>query len=161
MGYGSEIILGFQYPRWKDVFSGTVDLDPSILGEKWGKKVEKAFYHWIVNYENPLKEAHKKAIEEAGLSEFYSFQKASNSIQAFRLALYYDPYEMHESPEHATFGISLNGRYFPVFLDCNKELWPIVFNDELNKIIGIAKKHIVAALPLMADADVIVKELHY
>lgn len=81
------------------------------------------------------------------------------------LELSYDPDEMGEREDDAILGVSLISRYFPVFLDWMKEYGgsgdAIVLSPEVLAQVETARRHIAPVLPFLAQAPIIIKELHY
>ena len=65
-----------------------------------------------------------------------------------------------------TIGVALSSRYFPRFLDYDDPHGalpnPLNLDDkELGRMVGIAKKHIIAEEPWLADASIMVLMIHY
>lgn len=81
------------------------------------------------------------------------------------LAVYYDPMECGDEPDDAVLGVSLVSRYFPTYLDWQREHGGsglvIQLTPEVLRMIEVARRHIALVLPFIKDAPVIVKELHY
>jgi hypothetical protein len=132
-----------------------------------------------------LKQAHREALEELGLKvheasavkrsdgracdEGYVYVEGPDGkvrqTSIWDLEVDYDPDEMGHEKEDMLVGVSLISRYFPVFLDWDKDsggsgdtisLTP----DVLNKI-EIARKHLSKVLPFIQDAPIVFRERHY
>ena len=72
--------------------------------------------------------------------------------------------EADEEPEEYVLGIAISGRYYPTFADWEDRsggLSPMVFDDELHRVMEIIKAEIVKVIPEFQDAVWIVKELWY
>jgi len=117
-------------------------VDPSRLKRSDGQKVEAGNYLFVKGTDGIIRETDR-----------------------FILDVYYDPHEMGEEPEHAVLGVSLISRYFPVYLDWQKEHGgsgdPISLTPDVLRQIAIARGHISTVLPFIADAPIAIKELHY
>ena len=84
-------------------------------------------------------------------------------VYAWTLHLQHDPDEMGDGPEDLSVSINLSARYYPCLTDMKSEhgAMPIKFNTETNRIIEIAKRHILEALPEMVDAELFIREIFY
>lgn len=77
----------------------------------------------------------------------------------------YDPHEMGHTKEDMLIGVSLISRYFPVFLDWDKEHGgsgdTMSLTPDVIKNIEIARKHIAKVLPFIQGAPIVFRERHY
>lgn len=77
----------------------------------------------------------------------------------------YDPHEMGHEKEDMLIGVSLISRYFPVFLDWDKDHGgsgdTVILTPELLKSIEIARKHLSKVLPFIQDAPIVFRERFY
>ena len=85
---------------------------------------------------------------------------------AYPWALYvqFDPEEVGDHPCDATLGVNLSARYFPVFLDMAHEhgtLGSVIDLDALRADIEIAREAILAQIPELSEARVIVRDIFY
>lgn len=128
----------------------------------------------LIKFNEPLILSHLNALEDVGFEILRAKNKTGyvdaktslgkREFSPWTLELFYDPHEMGEEAEHAVIGVAISGRYFPTFADwkgSHGTLSPIIFDDELQLMQGIAKRHITSVLPCLKNAPWIVKEIHY
>lgn len=135
--------------------------------------------------EDGLKNAHRDALIEMGLEiidpsriirsgrrkldEGYVYVSGPDGkvrqTSIWRLEVDYDPREMGHEKSDMLIGVSLISRYFPVFLDWNKESGgsgdTISLTPDVLANIEIARKHLSPVLPFIADAPIVFRERHY
>jgi len=173
MATGIELILGVMGRSKIDEVVKALDL--AITWDENGADLpETTMGHYL---DRRLQTVHQAALTEVGLhveppkDPIYDYllvkglDGIARKTASFGLSLYYDPYEMGDEPETAVFGVSLISRYFPVFLDWQKESGgsgdTIVLDPETLKLIEIGRRHISSVLPFIETAPIIVKELFY
>lgn len=74
--------------------------------------------------------------------------------------------EMEFFPPDMPIGVPLSSRYYPTFLDYRDPSGAlpnplVVWDRETAKMIEVAARHIVAAVPWLANAPTMVVEIHY
>jgi hypothetical protein len=173
MAYGSELYLGF-------VGEDTVG---DILAEL---EIVRVFTGIPKKLQEKLKAAHQKALEEIGMKIIDSrnilangkpVKNVSNHIYVqgpdevvrdtlvWTLEVDYDPREMDHTADDMLIGVSLISRYFPTFLDWNKESGgsgdTISLTSEVLQQIEVARKHLAPILPFIKDAPIVFRERHY
>ena len=182
MAYGSELYLGM---------IGIKETQDTLKSLGLGFDVEQ--YGYFI-HDNPaskairgaLKIAHKDALEERGLKIIpaSSLNCGGKSVKAdphyvyvqgldgvvrqtcvWGLEVDYDPMEMGHRPDDVLVGVSLISRYFPVYLDWDKEHGGsgdgIALTMNVLKDIEIARKHIEKVLPFIKTAPIVFRERHY
>lgn len=117
-----------------------------------------------------LRQAHLAAIREIGWRIVEEGGKAPSvvtplgprNLQPFELSVYYD--SVKGGPETALLCVPLSKRYRPCFLDWrnpNGTLEPVVLDEEMRRMMELARRHIVAVLPAFASATFMVSLEHY
>lgn len=193
MAYGSELYLGIvgQLPVKALLEQMGIKYTTRVTSSR-GRQVDDID---LVKDENlkhisdGLKVAHKDALEDMGLEIIDPSRIARSdgkAVEAYKGYVYvqgldgvvrqtsiwnleidYDPREMGHEPQDVLLGVSLISRYFPVFLDWNKEHGGsgdpdmFVLTPDRLKTIEIARKHIAKVLPFIQDAPIIFRERHY
>lgn len=108
-----------------------------------------------------------KPLEKAGEGYVYLRDPSGVIRQTciWGLQVFFDPHEMGEQKSDAVIGVSLVSRYFPVFLDCDKEHGgsgdPIELSPGVLGQIEIARRHLSKTLPFIKTAPIVVKEMFY
>jgi len=181
MAYGSELYLGLVGEQL------TMDVLKSIglqyikeKGYEFGYLSEDKSLH------NRLKQAHYDALTERGLTvidpsgvldrgnpmkpdDHYVYVQGTDGVVrktcVWGLEVDYDPREMGHTKDDMLVGVSLISRYFPVFLDWDKEHGgsgdTISLTPDVLKNIEIARKHLAKVLPFIAQAPIVFRERHY
>lgn len=167
--FAHELILGFKFP-FACVFTG-LGLQPTMEPYEYFEPRDRS-----EEINNLLGGAHRKALTRMGFTNLRSNESSwatltiadtplgEREFAPFQLELFFDPYEVGDTEEDAIIGIGISGRYFPVFADWKNRsgtLDTVVFDDELERVMAIAKEEIVTVLPVFADAVWIVKMKHY
>lgn len=177
MAYGSELYLGLMGS--KEVMDTLTSL---------GLKCDADYYldedANLERIQSDLVKAHKEALEELGLvfidpktvlrngkpvEDGYAYVMGLDGrlrqTCSFRLEIDYDPHEMGHTNADALIGVSLISRYFPVYLDWDKDHGgsgdTMLLTPEWLKAIEIARKHIAKVLPFIANAPIVFRERHY
>jgi hypothetical protein len=176
MAYGSELFLGVLGIKnvteaWKSVGVTWAPFDDIERDE-----IDKA-----------LKNAHAAALQELGMElidksriqrsdgkpvktdPHYVYVQGTDGVLRetipWRLELSYDPGEMGHEPEDVMLGVSLVSRYFPTFLDWDKESGgsgdTIALTPTILSQIEIARKYITPIVPFIKDAPIIFRPMHY
>lgn len=164
MAYDNELILGFRYVDYKPVCGVSANLENNLLVPE--DRLE------AIN--TALGKAHENALKRAGFTKLSA--RPGRAYQAwqtplglrefakFRLELFFDEGEMNETEDEAIVGVAVSGRYFPTFADwedASGTLFPIVFDEKLNRLMSIAREEIESVLPEFNKAVWIVKLRHY
>ncbi len=154
-------MLGFRLKEVPRGIASKIDTDEIEIESPFSLPIQRA---WLP----ALKEAGFKLVKTpASLTERIWTHLTPIGERAFwpwSLELHFDPHEMGETQDEAVVGVGITGRYYPCFADwkdAHGTLSPIVFDDGLEHMKAIAKKHIAAACPLFNQAHWIVKEKHY
>lgn len=108
-----------------------------------------------------LKNAHGYACQDMGWTfkkkkndhVVYDTQLGEREFSIWSLTYYYDPDEAGHWATDALIGVNLSSRYFPTFIDWKSEHGTglLKFSENQPEMV-IAKKHIIAAIPELADA---------
>ncbi len=175
MAYGSELYLG--------LVGEQVTLDTvKSLGLQWaardGLSEDKSL-------QDKLRRAQREALKEMGMNVvsakdvtrsdgrpaddgYFYVVGLDNKVRQtciWDLEVHYDPRECGHKPEDMLIGVSLISRYFPVFLDWDKESGgsgeTISLTPDVLKNIEIARKHLAPVLPFIATAPIVFRERYY
>lgn len=179
MAFGSELYLGIM--GYESVMSMIKDLGLEYSDDE-GLVVTDRYK----DLQAQLAKAHTDALREMGLEVYdhTQIQRSDGSSPSpnyvyvkgrdgkvretciWSLEVDYDPREMGHRKEDMLVGVSLISRYFPVFLDWNKDCGgsgdTISLTPEVLENIEIARKHLAGVLPLfIAEAPIVFRERHY
>lgn len=174
MAYGSELYLGLvgEQPALDTLKSLGLEYDPASGLD-------------TTTLDAKLEQAHRDALTEMGLTvidpvhikrsdggppdaDYLYVQGPDGKVRQTRhwtLEIDYDPREMGHEKDDMLVGVSLISRYFPVFLDWDKDHGgsgdTVSLTPDILKNIEIARKHISKVLPFIQDAPIVFREKHY
>lgn len=175
MAYGSELYLGFVGEQSVLDILKALGLEYSEdegLAENasMDKLLEKAHHDAIVEMglkildPSRIKKSNGRTVD-ADYAYVLGLDGKIRQTCIWRLEVDYDPREMGHEKEDMLVGISLVSRYFPVFLDWNKDHGgsgdTMSLTPDILKNIEIARKHISKVLPFIQDAPIVFRERHY
>ncbi len=177
MAEGIEVVLGWAYPDFVEA-SKVLEVKLPKSERDWNAVRKKGTYTWLHdNGTFKLNDRVEWARKEMLLSAGYrildhqdnghllcSTPWGERRFSKMVVELFYDWNNMHEKPEDTVFGVSLSGRYLPVFLDARSlhgAIYHFILNKDTQKMIAIAKRALSESVPGFKTAYPIVVQKHY
>lgn len=190
MAYGMELVIGWQHKDWKAPLEalgleveyqdgvGQVLPQQEPTGDPWAGYdpphiIEVKASARATEVDSLLRQAHLTAVREIGWRVVEPGGEGWESLsvvtplgprdlQPFALSVYYD--SDNGGPETALLCVPLSKRYRPCFLDWKLScgtLEPVVLDEDLRRMMDLARRHIVAVLPAFESASFMVSLEHY
>lgn len=173
MAYGMELVLGWLHKDWEGPLKA-LGLEVEYRGGRESPHgIEVKDSDRGTEVDRLLRQAQRAAIREMGW-EVRAVDEAHNllvttplgtrELSPFRLSVYFGRERDDGAVEAALLCVPLSSRYRPRFLDWKSSygtLWPVVLDDEMRRMMDIARRHIVQVLPAFEAAPFVVSLEHY